>query len=104
MAGLDTALMQEVLDVAQRQRVADVERHRQADDFWAGLEIAEGARFGHPGRLGGQIASLKKVPVTAPPEVLNLSDRVLVARQGRIVEEFTPTEATEQRIMYAAVH
>ena len=38
------------------------------------------------------------------PEVMNLSDRILVARQGRIVEEFTSTEATEERIMYAAVH
>ena len=38
------------------------------------------------------------------PEVLSLSDRILVARQGRIVEEFTATEATEERIMYAAVH
>jgi ABC-type sugar transport system ATPase subunit len=38
------------------------------------------------------------------PEILNLSDRILVCRQGRIVEEFSPTEATEAKIMYAAVH
>jgi simple sugar transport system ATP-binding protein len=38
------------------------------------------------------------------PEILNLSDRILVARQGRIVEEFGPDEATEEKIMYAAVH
>ena len=38
------------------------------------------------------------------PEILNLSDRILVSRGGRIVEEFTPEEATEERIMYAAVH
>ena len=38
------------------------------------------------------------------PEVLNLSDRILVARQGRIVEEFAPHDATEETIMYAAVH
>ena len=38
------------------------------------------------------------------PEVLNLSDRILVARQGRIVEEFAPQNATEETIMYAAVH
>jgi len=38
------------------------------------------------------------------PEVLNLADRLLVARQGRIVEEFSPAEATEEKIMYAAVH
>jgi simple sugar transport system ATP-binding protein len=38
------------------------------------------------------------------PEVLNLSDRILVCRQGRIVEEMSPVEATEEKIMYAAVH
>ena len=38
------------------------------------------------------------------PEVLRLSDRILVSRQGRIVEEFTGTEADKETIMYAAVH
>ncbi|MCO5066602.1 MAG: sugar ABC transporter ATP-binding protein [Rhizobiaceae bacterium] len=38
------------------------------------------------------------------PEVMNLSDRILVSRQGRIVEEFSPEDATEEKIMYAAVH
>lgn len=38
------------------------------------------------------------------PEVLLLSDRLLVARQGRIVEEFSGPEATEEKVMYAAVH
>ena len=38
------------------------------------------------------------------PEVMNLSDRILVTQSGRVVEEFTPEEATEKKIMYAAVH
>ena len=38
------------------------------------------------------------------PEVMNLSDRILVCRSGRVVEEFEPGEATEEKIMYAAVH
>lgn len=38
------------------------------------------------------------------PEVLRLSDRILVCRQGKVVEEFSAAEATEDRIMYAAVH
>ena len=33
-----------------------------------------------------------------------LSDRILVCRQGRMVEEFSPLDATEERVMYAAVH
>ena len=38
------------------------------------------------------------------PEVMTLSDRLLVARQGKIVEEFSALEATEEKVMYAAVH
>ena len=38
------------------------------------------------------------------PEIVNLSDRILVFRQGRVVEEFTPGDTTEENIMYAAVH
>jgi simple sugar transport system ATP-binding protein len=38
------------------------------------------------------------------PEIMNLSDRILVSQRGRIVEEFSPAEATEERIMHAAVY
>jgi simple sugar transport system ATP-binding protein len=38
------------------------------------------------------------------PEILSTSDRILVCRQGRIVEEFDADAVTEQMIMYAAVH
>lgn len=38
------------------------------------------------------------------PEILQLSDRILVCRQGRIVEEFEGHRADEETIMYAAVH
>jgi simple sugar transport system ATP-binding protein len=38
------------------------------------------------------------------PEILNLSDRILVARQGRIVEELSPGEATAESVMFAAVY
>jgi ABC-type sugar transport system ATPase subunit len=38
------------------------------------------------------------------PEILAISDRILVARQGRIVEELAIEDATEEKIMYAAVH
>ena len=38
------------------------------------------------------------------PEILSLSDRILVAQQGRIAEEFAPEDATEEKIMFAAVH
>ncbi len=38
------------------------------------------------------------------PEILSLSDRILVSRLGRIVEEFSIDEATDEKILYAAVH
>jgi ABC-type sugar transport system ATPase subunit len=38
------------------------------------------------------------------PEVMSVADRILVARQGRIAEEFSAEEATEDKIMYAAIH
>ncbi len=38
------------------------------------------------------------------PELLSISQRVLVARGGRIVEEMSAADATEDKIMYAAIH
>ncbi|HLJ64387.1 MAG TPA: sugar ABC transporter ATP-binding protein [Stellaceae bacterium] len=38
------------------------------------------------------------------PEVLSISDRILVARLGRIVAEFDAQDASEDKIMYAAIH
>ena len=38
------------------------------------------------------------------PEVMALSDRILVAKQGRVVVEFAPLDATQEGILYAAIH
>jgi simple sugar transport system ATP-binding protein len=38
------------------------------------------------------------------PEIRSLCDRILVCRQGRVVEEFDADSATDEKIMYAAVH
>jgi len=38
------------------------------------------------------------------PEIMALSDRILVSRQGKVVEEFSALEANEEKIMYAAIH
>jgi simple sugar transport system ATP-binding protein len=38
------------------------------------------------------------------PEILSLSDRILVSRQGRIVEELSPVDATSEAVMFAAVY
>jgi ABC-type sugar transport system ATPase subunit len=36
------------------------------------------------------------------PEILGMSDRVLVMREGRLVAEFPRAEATQERIIHAA--
>ena len=38
------------------------------------------------------------------PEIMALSDRILVQRMGKVVEEYSAIEATEEKIMYAAIH
>ena len=38
------------------------------------------------------------------PEILAVSDRILVARTGRIVAEFDAAVATQDKILYAAIH
>ena len=38
------------------------------------------------------------------PEIMALSDRVLVSRMGKVVEEYSAFEATEEKLMYAAIH
>jgi hypothetical protein len=59
VADLDAALAQEVLNVAKRQREADVEHHRQTDDLRAGLEVAKRGVFGHQKGLQGRNGRLK---------------------------------------------
>ena len=38
------------------------------------------------------------------PEILDLSDRILVAKGGTIVAEFSRAGATAERILHAAIH
>ena len=64
MADVDAALVQQVFDVAERQREPDVHHDRQADDFGRGLEVPERGTLGHPGRLASQVGSLKEFALT----------------------------------------
>ena len=54
-----------------------------------------------------QLASENKAVVVISsylPEILAISDRILVARGGRIVEEMARADASVNKIMYAAIH
>jgi ribose transport system ATP-binding protein len=37
------------------------------------------------------------------PEILGMSDRILVMRQGRVTSEFSRTEATQEALLQAAL-
>jgi ribose transport system ATP-binding protein len=38
------------------------------------------------------------------PEIMSVSDRILVVKRGRVVEEMMAADASEEKIMFAAVH
>ena len=46
VADIDSALVQQILDVSQRKWKPDIQHDRQADDLGGRLEIAERAAFG----------------------------------------------------------
>ncbi len=55
-------------------------------------------------KLAGEEGKAVIVISSYLPEILAISDRILVARGGRIVEEMARADATEDKIMYAAIH
>jgi hypothetical protein len=57
VANVDAALEQQVLDLTERQRIADIHHHREADNFGRAVEIGEG--IFHPLRLGSITRRLK---------------------------------------------
>ena len=60
VADIDTPLVQQILDVSQREREPNVEHHREADDLGAGLEVAEWGAFGHARTLSAALPRLKR--------------------------------------------
>ena len=68
--------------------------------------IASRSRSAPPQAIRALAAEGKAVVVISSylPEIMAISDRILVARGGRIVEEMTATQASEEKIMYAAIH
>lgn len=56
----EPAFAQEILNIAQPQRVKDVEHYRQAVDLRAGCEVPKGGALCHPVRLRGSCRSHAK--------------------------------------------
>ncbi len=61
MCDIDAPLVQQILDVPQRERIPDIHHHREADDLGRGLEVAEDAGVAHPVRLAALPASGKPI-------------------------------------------
>ena len=59
VADIDTPLEQQILDLAQRQRVPDIHHHREAGDLGRTIEITEGVF--HSSKLRNCPALLKLV-------------------------------------------
>jgi hypothetical protein len=61
MRDIDPPLMQHVLDSPQRQRIADVHHHGQADDLGRGLEVTKDAGTAHTIKATGTRISRKPI-------------------------------------------
>ena len=66
MADLNAALMQQILDVTERQRESDIQHDGQLDDVAARTKVAERVRIRHRRTLRGHPALLKTIALTAP--------------------------------------
>lgn len=70
--------MEKVIDIVQRQREADIHRHRQTDDLGRRLEIAE--RISHPGRLEAPFPVSSWFCLTIPAYVSDNPDFISISR------------------------
>jgi hypothetical protein len=68
IADLDATFVQEILHVKQRQREADLEHHRNADDLRARLDVAGGGVSCLADRLFGLPGQFKESSTVSTPE------------------------------------
>jgi hypothetical protein len=61
MGNVDAALVQQVFDVPERERLPDMHHDREADDLGAPLEGTEDARAAHPRKACGSSSRHKPV-------------------------------------------
>jgi len=61
MTDIDAAFVQQIFNIAKRQRKTNVQYHRQSNTLTARFEIAKWIRFGHSARLQIRPARLKPV-------------------------------------------
>ena len=87
MADVDAAFEQEVLDLTQRQWMADVHHHFEPDDFGRGFEIPEGIGL-HLRRLKMRALQLKRVFSDRPTHAIggpSENDFICAARVNTLI-------------------
>ena len=80
VADVDPALVQQVLDVPEREREPHVQHHGQADDLWAAVKALERIRFSHP-------RTLRSRPTWLKPEVSDRTMRDMMAPRKKVAAE-----------------
>jgi len=76
VADVNTALVQQVFNIAERQREPDVHHHSDANDLRLRLEISE--RIAHPWRLRSASFQLNHGPLTLPCRALSRDRKSVV--------------------------
>lgn len=59
IAHVDTALMQQVFDIPERQGKPGIHHHSQTDNFWRRAKVAKWGTFDHVTTLGNRLALIK---------------------------------------------
>ncbi len=84
--------------LAQKPKLVIFDEPTRGVDVGAIAEIRQIIRAFADGGAGVMLIS------SYLPEILDLSDRILVAKSGTIVAEFTRSEASAEKILHAAIH
>ena len=83
VANVDTSLEQQIFDLSQRQRVADIHHHHEADDLGRAVEIAE--RISHLAKLWVPFCTSIHFCLTTPSRPHNILDNNRNFRIGTLV-------------------
>ena len=100
---LSLRLPQKILHVPQRKREPNVEHHRQVDDLWAALEVAERARFAHAPQLRNRPARLKPSSFDTATALLSYLPQRAVAAKPAIIEGRMPPRASIRASLSEAI-
>jgi simple sugar transport system ATP-binding protein len=84
--------------LAQKPKLVIFDEPTRGVDVGAIAEIRQIIRAFADGGAGVMLIS------SYLPEILDLSDRILVAKSGTIVAEFARSEASAEKILHAAIH